>query len=74
MFLTLSPISLCMFCIKCLVIIVSSFFPFNWTGNLKTIVDNIDILIKVFGKEEDVTSNDTESVKEGMLCDRKFII
>ncbi|CAC5362300.1 unnamed protein product [Mytilus coruscus] len=32
--------------------------------NIKTIVDNIDILIKVFGKDDDMTSNDTESVKE----------
>lgn len=67
MFLTLSSISLFMSCIKCPVIIVSSFFLFYWTGNIKTIVHNIDILIKVFGKDKDMTSNDTEAVKEGML-------
>ncbi|VDI12183.1 Hypothetical predicted protein, partial [Mytilus galloprovincialis] len=31
--------------------------------NIKTIVHNIDILIKVFGKDKDMTLNDTEAVK-----------
>lgn len=68
MYSTVSVQSLCVACNFFRGIIIVSVFSYIWTENIKTRIDNIDILIKVFGEHEYMkTSNNTESVGNGKV-------